>query len=217
MKILFWWTEIIFRIALEATSLYISEIQLSMCIPSQPWNFHLLENSLPEDLKPYGEYNLEVSPFRGFPGSTNGKEPSCQCRRHKRWEFSSWVRKILWRRKGQPTQYSCGNNSVGRGTWRATVHGVTKSQAWIEHSTPSKVRLYNTATTSSISYYSHEQLEEGHNCFFFISPFVPLVSFEMLIGTIFIVTDKMHTQRHLFSCADSPIQVFLVLIDFMTK
>ena len=44
-----------------------------------------------------------------------------------------------------------------------------------------------------------------------------LVSFEMLIGTIFIVTDKMHTQRHLFSCADSPIQVFLVLIDFMTK
>ena len=79
-----------------------------------------------------------------------------------------------------------------------------KESSMTEHSTPSKVRPDNTATTSSISYYSHEQLEEGHNWFFFISPFVPLVSFEMLIGTIFIVTDKIHTQRHLFSCADSP-------------
>ena len=27
-----------------------------------------------------------------------------------------------------PTQYSCLENSVDRGTWRATVHGVSKSQ-----------------------------------------------------------------------------------------
>jgi len=27
---------------------------------------------------------------------------------------------------GSPLQYSCLENSMGRGTWRATVHGVTR-------------------------------------------------------------------------------------------
>ena len=30
---------------------------------------------------------------------------------------------------GNPLQYSCLENSMGRGAWQATVHGVTKSQA----------------------------------------------------------------------------------------
>ena len=29
--------------------------------------------------------------------------------------------------KGRPLQYSCLENSMDRGVWRATVHGVTKS------------------------------------------------------------------------------------------
>ena len=29
---------------------------------------------------------------------------------------------------GNPLLYSCLENSVGRGAWRATVHGVAKSQ-----------------------------------------------------------------------------------------
>ena len=29
---------------------------------------------------------------------------------------------------GYPLQYSCMENSMDRGTWWATVHGVTKSQ-----------------------------------------------------------------------------------------
>ena len=36
-------------------------------------------------------------------GGTSGKEPVCQCRRHKRQEFYPWVGKILWRRAWQPT------------------------------------------------------------------------------------------------------------------
>ena len=39
----------------------------------------------------------------GFPGGTGGKEPACQCRRHKRRGFKPWVRKIPWRRAWQPT------------------------------------------------------------------------------------------------------------------
>ena len=31
-------------------------------------------------------------------------------------------------RKDNPLQYSCPEDSMDRGTWQATVHGVTKSQ-----------------------------------------------------------------------------------------
>ena len=39
----------------------------------------------------------------GFPGSASGKEPICQCRRHKRLGFNPWARKIPWGRKWLPT------------------------------------------------------------------------------------------------------------------
>ena len=32
---------------------------------------------------------------------------------------------------GNPLQYSCLENSMDRGEWRATVHGVTRSQTWL--------------------------------------------------------------------------------------
>ena len=41
--------------------------------------------------------------FPGFSGGTSGKEPGCQCRRHKRCGFDPWVGKIPQRRKWQPT------------------------------------------------------------------------------------------------------------------
>ena len=43
------------------------------------------------------------SPKMGFLGGTSGKEPVCQCRRHKRCGFDPWVSKIPWSRKWQPT------------------------------------------------------------------------------------------------------------------
>ena len=33
-----------------------------------------------------------------FPGGTSNKEPTCQCRRHKRLRFNPWVGKFPWRR-----------------------------------------------------------------------------------------------------------------------
>ena len=39
----------------------------------------------------------------GFPAGASGKEPRCQCRRHKRRGFHPCVGKILWRREWQPT------------------------------------------------------------------------------------------------------------------
>ena len=42
--------------------------------------------------------------------------------------FGPWVVKIPWRRKWQPTPVFLPGNSMDRGTWQATVHGVAKSQ-----------------------------------------------------------------------------------------
>ena len=48
------------------------------------------------------------------PGGTSGKEPACQCRRHKRRWFDPWVRKISWRRKQQPTPVFLPGKSHGQ-------------------------------------------------------------------------------------------------------
>ena len=53
----------------------------------------------------------------GFPGWCSGKEPACQCRRHKRCRGGG---------HGNPLQYSCLENPKDRGAWRATVHRVRK-------------------------------------------------------------------------------------------
>ena len=49
------------------------------------------------------ENELSYMAFMGFPGGTSDKEPTCQCRRHKRSGFSPWVGKIPWIREWQPT------------------------------------------------------------------------------------------------------------------
>ena len=52
------------------------------------------------------------------------KEPSCQCRRHKRQELDPWVRKIPWRRARQPTPIFLLENPTDRGVWQAAVTGL---------------------------------------------------------------------------------------------
>ena len=41
--------------------------------------------------------------LRGLPRWCAGKESACQCRRHKRHEFDTWIGKVPWSRKWQPT------------------------------------------------------------------------------------------------------------------
>ena len=43
-----------------------------------------------------------INNLKWIPGSSAGKESTCQCRRHKRHGFNLWLRKILWSRKWQP-------------------------------------------------------------------------------------------------------------------
>ena len=56
-----------------------------------------------------------------------GKEPACQCRRHKRQGFDPWVGKIPWRRQWQPTPAFLLENPLDRGAWWAAVPEVTQS------------------------------------------------------------------------------------------
>ena len=60
-----------------------------------------------------------------FPGDSVGKESAYNTRdpdQTPRWEISAGEG------KGNPLWYSCLENPMDRGTWWATVHGVTKSQ-----------------------------------------------------------------------------------------
>ena len=50
----------------------------------------------------------------GFPGGASGKEPTCQCRTHKRLGLDPWVGKIPWRRARQPTLVFLPGESHGQ-------------------------------------------------------------------------------------------------------
>ena len=64
----------------------------------------------------------------GFPGGSAGKEFVCNA-----GDLGSIPG--LGRSPGEensyPLQYSCLENPTDRGTWQATVHGVTKSRTWL--------------------------------------------------------------------------------------
>ena len=55
----------------------------------------------------------------------------CQCRKCKRLRFDTWVWKTPGKGNGNLLQYSCLENPMNRGAWRAMVHGLSKS--WTQH------------------------------------------------------------------------------------
>ena len=63
--------------------------------------------------------------FLGFPGGSKGKESTCNV-----GDLGSIPEsgRSLGRGHGNSLQYSCLENPMDRGAWRATVHGVSKSQ-----------------------------------------------------------------------------------------
>ena len=54
------------------------------------------------------------SNHQSFPGGASGKEPVCQCRRHKKQGFDPWVGKTLWRRAWQPAAVFLPGESHGQ-------------------------------------------------------------------------------------------------------
>ena len=66
-------------------------------------------------------YIEEKSLCWGFPGSANGKEPTCQT-----GDFTRSGR-VPGGENGSPLQYSCLENPMDREAWWAAVHRVKES------------------------------------------------------------------------------------------
>ena len=80
----------------------------------------------------------------GFPGGSDGKEPTCNAGDLGSIPGSG---RSLGEGNGYPLQYSGPENSMDRGAWRPTVHGVAKSQTRLSkflhilHSTTSRHQM----------------------------------------------------------------------------
>ena len=63
-----------------------------------------------------------------FHGGSDGKESTCN-----KGDTGSIFEsgRSTGEGNGNPLQYSCLENSMDRGEWRATVHGITKNQTWL--------------------------------------------------------------------------------------
>ena len=94
------------------------------------------------------------TPSKELPWWLSGKESTCQCRR---CGFDPWLRKIPWKRKGQPTPLclpgkSHGQRSLGGySPWvckRVERYSVTKQQTTTTTPPPTKV-LVRSATLHS--------------------------------------------------------------------
>ena len=65
-------------------------------------------------------YNLNF----GFPGGTVVKNLPTNCRQ---CGFDPWLGRSPGGGNSNPLQYSCLENSMDRGAWKSTIHGVTES------------------------------------------------------------------------------------------
>ena len=75
----------------------------------------------------YHLFQWQMLELSGFPGSTSGKEPACQCRRHKRLGFDCWVKKIPWRWAWPRTPVFLAGEIMEKRSLAGSVHSVAKS------------------------------------------------------------------------------------------
>ena len=82
----------------------------------------------------------------GFPGGANGKEPTGQCKRLKRWESIPGLGRSSGGGLSNPIQYSCLGNPMDREAWWATVHRITNSWTRLK-----RLRWHGMATLQGAS------------------------------------------------------------------
>ena len=88
----------------------------------------------------------------------SGKEPACQCRRHKRCGFNPWVRKIPWSRRWQLTPVSLPGESHGQ----RSLAGYSPRDC----KEPDRTELLNTHTHTHTHTLNSPSLQ---SCFFPLS------------------------------------------------
>ena len=65
-----------------------------------------------------------------FSGGSDGKESACSV---EDLGLTPGLGRSSGEGNGNPLQYSCLENPMDRGAWRATVHGVAKSQTQLHY------------------------------------------------------------------------------------
>ena len=70
--------------------------------------------------------------YMAFSGGTSGKEPACQCRRHRDVGLIPGLGRSPGGGHGNPFQYYCLENPTDRGAWWATVYRVAKIWTWLK-------------------------------------------------------------------------------------
>ena len=63
--------------------------------------------------------------FLGFPGGSDSKESGCNA------GVPSLIPEFPGEGNGYPLLYSCLENAMDRGAWRATAQAMAKSQTWL--------------------------------------------------------------------------------------
>ena len=75
-------------------------------------------------------FSTQLSSLQSFPGGAGGEELTCQCRRQA--GSIPGLGGSPGEGHGNPLQYSCLENPMDRGAWRATVRGGHKELDTIE-------------------------------------------------------------------------------------
>ena len=69
-------------------------------------------------------------------------------------------RRSLGAGKGNPLQYSCLENSMDRGAWRATVYGVAKSRTWLSDFTSHAAKVMVKILQARLQQYVNRELPD---------------------------------------------------------
>ena len=86
----------------------------------------------------------------GFPWWLRGKESSCNAGEPGLMPGSG---RSLWEGNGNPLQYSCLENPMDRGAWRAIVHGAANSWTQLKQLS-TRACMRQTQSFESVKWYS---------------------------------------------------------------
>ena len=70
--------------------------------------------------------------YEGFTGGAGGEEHACQYGNVRDTGSVPELGRSPGGRHGNPLWYTCWENPMDRGTWRAIIHRVTKSQTQLK-------------------------------------------------------------------------------------
>ena len=109
----------------------------------------------------------------GLPRWHSGKESICQCRRHKRCRFNSWVLTIPCRRKWQPASVFLPGKFRDRGVWRVTMGPQRVRHNWAR--TRTRARAHTHTHTHTLELWVARFLSQNDHAFLLLEKHAQLL------------------------------------------